>query len=133
MEKVLRSGVIVCLGRKFNDNDRFRTVARFVCDQFFPEESSQDSDLVGTFYRYEKGKIEGPLNWKERLWGEWSVPPLEFDPLVRYYRNGELGLVSFRELTNAQFDFLIKVLKQMKLYVEVYNHEKENQKTDHPR
>lgn len=118
------SGVIVCSGRIFGNNDHFRKVARKICDRYFPVESTLDSDIKGTVYRYQdESQIEVEntyLTWKERLWGEWVKPPLEFEALVVYFSNGvDVGLVIYRDLTDKQLEFLLKVLRQMKLRPEL--------------
>lgn len=118
------SGVIVCSGRIFGNNDHFRMVARKICDRYFPAESGLDSDIKGTVYRYQdESQIEVEntyLTWKERLWGEWVKLPLEFEALVVYFSNGfDVGLVTYRDLTDKQLQFLLKVLRQMKLRPEL--------------
>ena len=118
------SGVIACSGRIFDNNEHFRMVARKICDRYFPIELTQDSDIKGTVYRYQNDSlvevVDTYLNWKERLWGERVKLPLEFEALVSYFSNGldvghDNSIVIYRDLTGKQLEFLLKVLRQMRL------------------
>ena len=120
------NGLILCTGRVFNNKEHFRKVAGNTCDRYFSAEAGLDSDIRGTVYRYDYHSrrqtevVNTHLTWKERLFGEWVKPPLQFEALVVYYSNGsDLGLVTYRDLTHKQLKLLLKVLRQMKLEPEV--------------
>lgn len=99
-----------------------RTLARKVSDEFFPDLGGKKSKYYGTIFRFQKDgpnkTITGYLTRKEALFGEFGRP--NHEPLVTFSKIpgavlGDLVIVTYQDLSEADLEYLQQVLIKMGL------------------
>lgn len=118
------TGKLICrIGERTRVHRKnLRKTARMFSDRFFPELGSEQSDYFGTFYRYESEwnkLVTGFLNRKEALFGEYGPQDqgLVHAPLVTFNVYDDIIEVTYRDLTQADFDYLVALLEKMRLKI----------------
>ena len=79
-------------------------------------------DYFGTFFRYESEwnpLVTGFLTRKESLFGEYGPQHegLVHEPLVTFSVYDDIVEVTYRDLTKADFDYLVALLQKMRLEI----------------
>jgi hypothetical protein len=118
------SGKLICkiVERTRINRGNLRGTARICSDKFLSDLGNQPSDYFGTFFRYElewNKLVTGFLSRKEALFGEYGPQHsgLVHMPLVTFNVCDDIVEVTYRELTQADFEFLVLLLEKMKLEI----------------